>query len=76
MLIHILRPPDAYGCRYDADVDEATLVKTEGVMENDNERATWVEYRLPGSDLIVHRSVHVTLKRWPEGLEVATQPLI
>jgi hypothetical protein len=62
MLIHIIRDG-----RED-DVDEALLVKTEGLDENANERAQWVEYRFPGSDVIVHRSVHVTLKRWPEGL--------
>jgi len=44
------------------EMDESELVKTEGSHENDNEIATWVEYRLPGSDVIVHRSAHVHLK--------------
>jgi len=44
-------------------MDETDLVKTEGVYEDDNERTTWVEYRLPGSDEIVHRSAHVGLKQ-------------
>jgi hypothetical protein len=67
MLIHILREPDASGARIEDDVDETLLVKTEGSVDNDHECTTWVEYRFPGSDVIVHRSVHVTLK---EGLEL------
>jgi len=43
--------------------DESELVKSTGGHENDNEVATWVEYRFPGSDDIVHRSAHVTLKQ-------------
>lgn len=42
--------------------DDAQLVKTEGVVDNAREHTTWVEYRFPGSDVVVHRSVHVTLK--------------
>jgi hypothetical protein len=38
------------------------LVKATGVVDNENERTEWVEYRLPDSDEIVHRSVHVVLK--------------
>lgn len=49
-------------------VDESELVKTEGVVDNDNEHTVWVEYRFPGSDVIVHRSAHVAMKRWPLGL--------
>jgi hypothetical protein len=45
------------------EMDDAELVKTEGVFEDDNEHTTWVEYRLPGSDEIVHRSAHVYLKK-------------
>jgi hypothetical protein len=44
-------------------MDEALLDKREGVVDNDNERTTWVEYRLPGQNEIIHRSVHVQLKR-------------
>ena len=50
------------------EIDESLLVKTEGVLDNDHERTTWVEYRFPCQDRIVHRSVNVTLKKWPEGL--------
>jgi len=42
-------------------MDEALLIKSEGVVDNENERTTWVEYRLGGE--IVHRSAHVTLKK-------------
>ena len=44
-------------------MDEALLEKLEGVVDNENEFTAWVEYRLPGTDEIVHRSAHVTLKR-------------
>lgn len=66
MKIHILREANAEGVRLEDDVDETELLKTEGLTDNDHEHTTWVEYRFPGSDVIVHRSVHVTLK---EGLE-------
>jgi hypothetical protein len=68
MLIHILREENESGQRVEDDVDESRLVKTEGLVDNENERTTWVEYRFPGSDVIVHRSCHVTLKKMPEGL--------
>jgi hypothetical protein len=70
MLIHILREDGI-----EADVDESLLIKTDGVLDNDNERTTWVEYRFPGSDVIVHRSVHVTLKKWPDGAAGIAEPL-
>lgn len=63
--VTILYPPDERGERLTDEVDEALLVKTEGRDENDDEIAEWVEYRLPDSDVIVHRSVHVTLKKMP-----------
>lgn len=44
------------------DMDDADLVKTEGSIDNEVESTTWVEYRKPGSDEIIHRSVHMTLK--------------
>lgn len=55
------------------EMDEADLVKTEGNFEDDNELTSWVEYRLPGSDEIVHRSAHVHLKKaiFGEGLAAA-----
>ena len=43
------------------DMDESLLEKKEGVVENENEYTTWVEYWHEGE--IVHRSVHVTLKQ-------------
>ena len=45
------------------DMDETQLDKKTGVADTDNEYTTWVEYRLPGSDEIIHRSAHITLKR-------------
>ena len=74
-MIHILREPDVNGVRVEDDVDEGLLVKTEGVVDNDHEHTTWVEYRFPGSDVIVHRSCHVTLKKLP-GMQGVVQPLV
>ena len=47
------------------DREESLFERREGVVDDDNEHTTWVEY-WDGSTL-VHRSVHVTLKRMPEG---------
>jgi hypothetical protein len=47
------------------DMDDSLLLKTVGDVDNSVETTTWVEYRKPGSDEIVHRSVHVTLKEMP-----------
>ena len=44
------------------EMDESTLIKSEGSVDNENEYTTWVEYRQDGSDEIIHRSCHVTLK--------------
>lgn len=41
-------------------MDETLLRRVDGVVDNDHEYTTWVEYYL-GEEL-VHRSVHVTLK--------------
>jgi hypothetical protein len=43
------------------DMDDSLLVKQEGAMENDNELTSWTEYWLDGE--LVHRSVHVLLKK-------------
>lgn len=45
------------------EMDEALLEKKEGVVDNENEFTTWVEYWLDGE--LVHRSAHVTLKKMP-----------
>jgi hypothetical protein len=42
-------------------MDDAVLEKRDGVVDNDNEYTTWVEYWHDGE--LVHRSVHVHLKR-------------
>jgi hypothetical protein len=44
-------------------MDDSLLEKREGLIDNEDERTTWVEYRL-GEEL-VHRSAHVTLKKMP-----------
>lgn len=54
------------------DMDDSLLVKQEGVVDNDDEYTTWVEYWLDGE--LVHRSAHVTLKKMPAlaGAEAAS----
>jgi hypothetical protein len=44
-------------------MDDSLLEKREGDIDNDNETTTWTEYWLEGE--LVHRSVHVTLKKMP-----------
>lgn len=43
------------------DMDESLLEKREGSVDNDTETTSWVEYWLDGE--LVHRSVHMILKR-------------
>jgi len=43
------------------EMEESLLEKKEGVVDNDNEYTTWVEYWHEGE--LVHRSAHVTLKK-------------
>ena len=43
------------------EMDDSLLEKREGSLDNDNETTTWVEYWLDGE--LVHRSVHVALKK-------------
>ena len=45
------------------EMDEADLVKKEGVVDNDREHTKWVEYWYENE--LVHRSVHVHLKQTP-----------
>ena len=42
-------------------MDESLLEKKTGAIDNDNEFTQWIEYWLDGE--LVHRSVHVQLKR-------------
>lgn len=42
-------------------MDESLLEKREGIVDNDNEHTTWVEYWHEGE--LVHRSAHVQLKK-------------
>ena len=43
------------------DMDDSLLVKRDGIVDNDNEFTTWVEYWL--DEELVHRSAHVRLKK-------------
>lgn len=54
------------------DMEESLLEKKTGYVDNDNEYTTWVEYWLEGE--LVHRSVHVQLKKAPTfaGAEAAS----
>lgn len=48
------------------EIDESLLVKSVGGFEDENERTTWVEYRLasdPHAERAVHRSVDMVLKK-------------
>lgn len=45
----------------EGDMDEALLDKREGAVDNDDEHTTWVEYWR--GDTLMHRSVHVHLKK-------------
>lgn len=47
------------------DTDESLLEKKTGSIDNPTELTTWVEYRIPGGEEIVHRSVHMILKEIP-----------
>ena len=54
------------------EMDDSLLEHRSGEIDNDNELTTWTEYWLDGE--LVHRSVHVRLKRAPSfaGGETAT----
>lgn len=43
------------------EMDDSLLDKREGSLDNDTETTSWVEYWLDGE--MVHRSVHMALKR-------------
>lgn len=43
------------------EIDESSLEKREGTVDDDNEMTTWTEYWLDGE--LVHRSAHVRLKK-------------
>ena len=51
------------------EMDVFLLEKREGSIDTDNETTNWVEYWLEGE--LVHRSVHMTLKRNVTGEAVA-----
>jgi hypothetical protein len=43
------------------EMDDSLLEKREGSVDTDTETTSWVEYWLAGE--LVHRSVHMALKR-------------
>ena len=45
------------------EMDDSLLEHRSGEVDNENELTTWTEYWL--NDELVHRSVHVTLKKMP-----------
>jgi len=45
------------------EMAESALVKSTGSNETDDAVVEWVQYTLPGSDEVVHRSVHATMKQ-------------
>tara|TARA_R110000868_G_scaffold56293_1_gene174304 strand:+ start:285 stop:482 length:198 start_codon:yes stop_codon:yes gene_type:complete len=55
------------------DMDDSLLEKKEGIIDNDNETTSWVEYWLEGE--LVHRSVNMTLKRMTVTGEAVAQSL-
>ncbi len=54
-------------------MDDSFLIKKEGLVDNEDERTTSVEYWLDGE--LVHRSAHVTLKTSPPGMEAVAGAL-
>jgi len=44
------------------EIDDSLLIKKEGTIDNENETTVWTEYWL--NDELVHRSVHMTLKKY------------
>jgi hypothetical protein len=57
--------PTTYG-----DMDEDSLIRTDGEDETNEAVVRWVEYRLPDSDEVIHRSAHIEVK-----LGIMTQAL-
>jgi hypothetical protein len=45
-------------------MEDFLLNRKAGVVDNENEYTTWVEYWL--EDELVHRSAHITLKKMPD----------
>jgi hypothetical protein len=45
------------------EMDDSLLEHRSGEVDNENELTAWTEYWL--NDELVHRSVHVTLKKMP-----------
>jgi hypothetical protein len=74
-MITILREPNNLGVREPDTVPESQLVKSTGREETDDYIAEWVEYRFPNTELVVHRSAHITMKKLPAEIAGVAQPL-
>ena len=48
------------------EMDESLLERRDFVVDNENEYTTAVEFWYEGE--LVHRSAHVTLKKFPDGM--------
>lgn len=57
------------------DADEATLRKRTIIDDTDDEITTATEYRVYGNDQVIHRSVHVQLKKMPVFADAAAASL-
>ena len=59
MMINVMLP----GAAEMTQLDESELLKLEGDFENDDELVKWTQYHLRTTGEMVHRSVHVHLKK-------------
>jgi hypothetical protein len=48
-----------------SEMDESLLFKRWGMQDDEYTRVDWVEYYLPHSMLMVHRSAHATVHKLP-----------
>jgi hypothetical protein len=43
-------------------MEEGDLIRTDGKDETNDAVVRWVEYRIPDSDEVIHRSAHIEVK--------------
>jgi hypothetical protein len=43
-------------------MDEGVLIRTDGEDDTNDAVVRWVEYRIPDSDEVIHRSAHIEVK--------------
>lgn len=61
--------PVDYGNGTIQTAKESELLRLDGVFEDDTELTHWVQYHLPTSGLLVHRTAWVQLKHPAEALQ-------